>query len=381
VADRIDGYFDHGEAKSQGSVGLLERKCVAGLTKVWIGKESHPLADTEDLQDDETLEAYRADAVIIPGMSVNRDLIKSTGVANIAKAARINEASLFNAVNLGSSLPKDYLAKIRQAINVDPIGTIHVTERPMSKLETAGVRLQRILFKKGKLREFARFIHSEMKEKLGPENNPPKYELILRDVASAADGKKEMGVGLTPEQIHAFAKECIVEVQPLSKQIYSMKANAPSKDKHTKKLVAFIFEKLDGAMSKDDVVNAIMKGGLNRIPAVIKHAAMETYARKFYGHDAAAKAKEEKAKTQNEYFKTTAHDARARWDKSRANKKNTELARLTAAFGLLEVPDVRSAKILQRRLEPFQDLPAGMKIKKLLCGFGLLNQADDKATS
>jgi hypothetical protein len=37
--DRIKSYFHHMEAKSEGKVGLLERRCVVGITKVWIGKE------------------------------------------------------------------------------------------------------------------------------------------------------------------------------------------------------------------------------------------------------------------------------------------------------------------------------------------------------
>jgi hypothetical protein len=119
VAQRIDGYFKHGEAKSRGSIGLLKRKCVAGLTKVWIGKESHPLADTDDMPDDETLEAYRAKCVIIPGAPVNTGLIKRAGIAEVSKAARVNEAALSNAVNLGSALPKDALARVRKAISVD----------------------------------------------------------------------------------------------------------------------------------------------------------------------------------------------------------------------------------------------------------------------
>ena len=90
VAQRIDGYFKHGEAKSRGSIGLLKRKCVAGLTKVWIGKESHPLADTDDMPDDETLEAYpyRAKAVIIPGAPVNTGLIKRAGIAEVSESRK-----------------------------------------------------------------------------------------------------------------------------------------------------------------------------------------------------------------------------------------------------------------------------------------------------
>jgi hypothetical protein len=49
VAQRVTGYFAHGEAKSEGETGLLKRKCVAGLSKVWIGKES-TRANVEDLR-------------------------------------------------------------------------------------------------------------------------------------------------------------------------------------------------------------------------------------------------------------------------------------------------------------------------------------------
>src|SRR5437660_320001 len=84
IADRVRGYFEHGEAKSQGTTGLLSRKCVAGLSKVWIGKESHPLADPEDLPDDETLEHYKAEAEIAAG-SLNHDLIARAGIVEVAK--------------------------------------------------------------------------------------------------------------------------------------------------------------------------------------------------------------------------------------------------------------------------------------------------------
>jgi hypothetical protein len=75
VADRVRGYFAHGEAKSQGSVGLLERKCVICIDKAWIGKESHVYADTiNDAPDDETLEQYKTGIAIIGG-ELNHDLI------------------------------------------------------------------------------------------------------------------------------------------------------------------------------------------------------------------------------------------------------------------------------------------------------------------
>lgn len=125
VADRVRGYFAHGEAKSEGEgrcrfeadcraakrgeaascreaacrgkTGLLARKCVAGLSKVWIGKESHPLADVADLPDDETLEHYKAEAEIISG-GLNHDLIVQAGISEVAKAARVDEITLVDAV-------------------------------------------------------------------------------------------------------------------------------------------------------------------------------------------------------------------------------------------------------------------------------------------
>jgi hypothetical protein len=73
VADRVRGYFAHVENKSIGTVGLLERKPVIGLSKSWIGKESHPYADTlNDAPDDETLETYKSGVAIVGG-ELNHD--------------------------------------------------------------------------------------------------------------------------------------------------------------------------------------------------------------------------------------------------------------------------------------------------------------------
>ena len=125
VADRVRGYFAHNEAKSVGTVGLLERKCIIGLSKAWIGKESHPYADTlNDAPDDETLEAYKSGVAIVAGQ-LNHDLIARAGVSEVARAARIDEKLLLGVVVNQKDLRGD-LSRLFKAISVDGDGRISV---------------------------------------------------------------------------------------------------------------------------------------------------------------------------------------------------------------------------------------------------------------
>jgi hypothetical protein len=56
VADRLQGYFNHPEQKSNGRVGQLKRKIVVSLDKYYIGKETSPLDDDNELlRDDEPI--------------------------------------------------------------------------------------------------------------------------------------------------------------------------------------------------------------------------------------------------------------------------------------------------------------------------------------
>jgi hypothetical protein len=322
-------------------------------------------------------------------MLVNTNLIKQAGVGKVAKAARVNEAALLNSVNLGSTLPKDALARISKAIHVNQDGKIIVSEVPMSKPETAEDRLRRILTKGGNLRNFARFIHRAMQDELGPEDDPPKYELILRDVARAADGDAEMTGGLTAEQINEYASKCKMseEAERTSSRAGRRGESEATRVRNSaKKFVNFVFNETEKAgmkLTKVDISYAIKRGGLARVAAVIKRSQIEAYAREYYGYNAAKVAKEEQAQALAEMRERTAHNVKERVAKSRANKKHAELARLAEKCGLPDIPEVRSAAILQRRLEPFQERAAtlGLKIKRLVSGFGLLDQANDETTS
>jgi hypothetical protein len=55
VADRLRGYFDHPEPKSNGRVGELKRKIIVSLDKHYIGKETSPLDDDNELLIDEPI--------------------------------------------------------------------------------------------------------------------------------------------------------------------------------------------------------------------------------------------------------------------------------------------------------------------------------------
>ena len=52
VAQYLQGYFDHGELKSNGEIGELHRKTIVSLDKHFIGKETTPLDDDNELIDD-----------------------------------------------------------------------------------------------------------------------------------------------------------------------------------------------------------------------------------------------------------------------------------------------------------------------------------------
>jgi hypothetical protein len=52
VAQYLQGYFDHGELKSSGDAGELQRKTIISLDKHFIGKETTPLDDDSELIDD-----------------------------------------------------------------------------------------------------------------------------------------------------------------------------------------------------------------------------------------------------------------------------------------------------------------------------------------
>jgi hypothetical protein len=160
VADRVRGYFAHTEAKSSGSVGLLERKCIIGLSKGWIGKESHPYADTiNDNPDDETLETYKSGVAIVGG-ELNHDLTARAGITEVAKAARINEKLLVNVVVNRKDLRADLKTRLFKAISVDDDGRINVEKVPVSKKETDLARVRGVLVKHQKIRLLGQFIHA-----------------------------------------------------------------------------------------------------------------------------------------------------------------------------------------------------------------------------
>jgi hypothetical protein len=71
VADRLQGYFDHPEPKSNGRVGELKRKIVVSLDKHYIGKETSPLDDDNELLRDDEPITTSSDLVL---RSVDRNL-------------------------------------------------------------------------------------------------------------------------------------------------------------------------------------------------------------------------------------------------------------------------------------------------------------------
>ena len=64
VADRLQGYFDHPEPKSIGRVGELKRKIVVSVDKHYIGKETSPLDDDNELLPDDEPITTSSDLVL-----------------------------------------------------------------------------------------------------------------------------------------------------------------------------------------------------------------------------------------------------------------------------------------------------------------------------
>jgi hypothetical protein len=286
IAERVRGYFLHEEAKSQGTTGLLTRKCVAGLSKVWIGKESHPLADTEDLPDDETLEHYKAEGRIFAG-ALNHDMITQAGeeaarrslgegangsldkaawqrgISEVAKAARIDEHALVDAVLSRKSLGADEIARIAAALSIAPNGSVVICDAPKTRQETAVDRISRILLKGKKLRELEQFIYSAL-------NGATEHAKIFRD---------------------------LVEISTYRKPPWHL----PLKD-------------------------------------------IEAFAKRFYGIDARIAKQTVKKERQAEFFKTTAENARTRFYKGRDAKRTTEIEQIAARHKLPEIKDAKDIK-------------------------------------
>lgn len=169
---------------------------MAGLSKVWIGKESHPLADVEDLPDDETLEHYRAEAEIVAG-GLNHDLIVQAGIEKVAAAARVDEITLVDAVLTQKALPEDVIARIKAAIVINPDASIEIVAVPKTRQETA---MDRVYREQGRhIRELEKFIHAAGWTGF-------THEQILCDLVDVGGPKVDPRF-LTLAEIETFAKQ------------------------------------------------------------------------------------------------------------------------------------------------------------------------------
>lgn len=298
VAERVRGYFEHGEAKSQGTNGLLSRKSVAGLSKVWIGKESHPLADTEDLPDDETLEHYKAEAVIL-SQRLNHDLIAQAGIAEVAKAARVNEDILVDAIMSRKALEPETKERIAASLSIKPDGSIEIVKAPETRQELALARVARLLNKGKKLRELAQFINDEPKVRVSE---------MQGEQTSAITSGARTRVGV--------ANGAVIEYSKILRDLIEISAYLSP-------------------------------------PRYLPLTEIETLAKRFYGIEARLAKQAEKEKRQAELFKKTAHKARARRDKSRVNARLKEIERIAKFRNMPEIlnaKDVKHAHLLDKEL-------------------------------
>jgi hypothetical protein len=125
IAERLNGnggYFNRLEAKSLGVVGVLERKKVASLEQVFIGKETHPLADVDtDEPTDETMDdgVFSASRFVINGRKLNWSAIEPHRDA-------ISKVLSERAGQKGCNLNRDNLRKLYGVFNVDEDGVTSI---------------------------------------------------------------------------------------------------------------------------------------------------------------------------------------------------------------------------------------------------------------
>jgi hypothetical protein len=293
VADRVRGYFAHTEAKSLGTVGLLERKSVIGLSKAWIGKESHPYADTvNDNPDDETLEQYKSGVAIVGGEFNYALVVKAVmkvGIAGLAKAARINKKVLRGMVVNRKDLRDDLKARLFKAISVDDDGCINVEKVPMSKKETDVMRVRDMIVKHKKIRLLGQFIHAA---KATSDRSEHLKDAEVATVVAAPPGGNWNGRDATHEKI---------------------------------------FQDLDR-------VCALCP------PVFLSLAEIEHHARDFYGIEKGLKKKADRKVRQTEFFKSTVAKKQARRDEGRDKARKQEINRVAGVWNLPEIATAKNVK-------------------------------------
>ena len=97
VADALGEYFSHEEFKSRGAEGELERRKIVVLDHQYIGKETNPLIDPDD-DEDERGDVHQAAGAPILQTGCNADLIAKLAEADngeaLAKAVQVEPARI-----------------------------------------------------------------------------------------------------------------------------------------------------------------------------------------------------------------------------------------------------------------------------------------------
>jgi hypothetical protein len=358
VADRVEGYFAHGEAKSEGigeegpqwdpvrgayrppyrvggQRGLLKRKCVVSLTKAWVGKESHPLADVEDVPDQETQEHYATSGEILED-GLNHDLIARAGISEIAKATRIDEKLLVDVVVNRKALRPDLLSRVYQAISVYAEGRIEVNKVPITKQETAIQRIKSMWKKGKKFRALSKFIH-EMKS----------VEIDARILAELVARKIK-------EPENARRIDTLIKKHQNSKSDW---CGVTHND---------IWKELDGVMCGCP-------------PIILTLAEIETCAKKFYGIEERLTKKADKEAARAEVFKKSAINARARRDRSRTKGRGNEIKRIAEFWKMPELASVKTVRHAHLIDQFLHEIAAtGAVPVRYVCGPFLVKNAGEK---
>jgi hypothetical protein len=281
---------------------LLERKCVIGLSKAWIGKESHPYADIiNDAPDVETLETYKSGVAILGGefnYGLVVKVVEKAGIAGVAKAARIDKKVLRGVVVNRKDLRKDLKARLFKAISVDDDGNINVKKVPVGKKETDLARVRGVLVRHRKIRLLGQFIHAAKAIDKRAEKTEPGD--VTTAIAPPPGGNWD-GRDATHDKI---------------------------------------FQDLDR-------VCALCP------PVFLSLAEIEHHARDFHGIEKGLKKKADRKARQTEFFKSTAAKKRKRWENSRGKAREEEINRVAGVWNLPEIgaaKNVKAAHAIAQRL-------------------------------
>ena len=128
IGSRLAGYFNRREVKSRGSVpGVLDRKRIFSIEKVYIGKETNPLAsNATDVLLEEDVTIFAACQTIIGARELALDAFTDAELNEIADASGMKPDLLRAAAERGTKLTPEHMERLRRVLSIDEDGRPHV---------------------------------------------------------------------------------------------------------------------------------------------------------------------------------------------------------------------------------------------------------------